>query len=266
MITAVIAITSTKTLDEYFKENGSNAQDIKKLRDKLIEWKQKGSSQAELETILSENWDDLLDAGEASGLLSDDRADFWTEKMTNDLMNLLNDENVIKSYEEKNLANNGKLDAGDSYGEMMYLQSQYNYVWQKDGFAQGNGSSMVTSASKVTPINDGSVQLAKSHPQDSALFAKSGGPFDTLFNKVFAKVDAIYNGMGGSTSSQSLAPIQLNINGELNLKSGNQSIDLIGLMESNPQFVATMSQLIVTQLSKNVNGGKTGMFEYLRSI
>lgn len=255
-----------KTLDEYFKENGSNAQDIKKLRDKLIEWKKKGSSQAELETILSENWDDLLDAGEASGLLSDDRADFWTEKMTNDLMNLLNDEYVIKSYEEKNLANNGKLDAGDSYGETMYHTHQYNYIQQKDGFAQGNGSSMVTSASKVTPINDGSVQLAKSHPQDSALFAKSGGPFDTLFNKVFAKVDAIYNGMGGSTSSQSLAPIQLNINGELNLKSGNQSVDLIGLMESNPQFVATMSQLIVTQLSKNVNGGKTGMFEYLRSI
>lgn len=161
----------------------------------------------------------------------------------------------------KLLDNLGVNNAYDKYG---MVNPAYSNLLMNNNKNYNN--SMLVPSLNIKPINDGSVQLAKSHPQDSALFAKSGGPFDTLFNKVFAKVDAIYNGMGGSTSSQSLAPIQLNINGELNLKSGNQSVDLIGLMESNPQFVATMSQLIVTQLSKNVNGGKTGMFEYLRSI
>ena len=136
-----------------------------------------------------------------------------------------------------------------------------------DGFAQANGTSMMTSAAKVTAINDGSVQLAQSHPQDSALFAKAGGPFDTLFNKVFSKVDNIYNSLAGNGgSTQSIAPIQLNVSGELNLKSDGQSVDLLGMIQNNPSFLATMSQMIVTQLSRNVNGGKTGMFDWLRSI
>ena len=151
-------------------------------------------------------------------------------------------------------------------GQGFAFQSQMGF---KDGFAEGGGQSMITSATKVTPINDGSVQLAKSHPQDSALFAKAGGPFDTLFNKVFSKVDSIYGSLiGGKSNSTSSSPssIQLNVNGEINLKSGNQTVDLLNIMKNNPTFLATMSQLIVTQLSKNVNGGKTSMFDWLRSV
>lgn len=62
-----------------------------------------------------------------------------------------------------------------------------------DGVASGNGSPMVVSASNVTPIQDGSVKLAKSDPRDSAIFAKAGGPFDKLFDDIFGKVNAIYD-------------------------------------------------------------------------
>ncbi len=62
-----------------------------------------------------------------------------------------------------------------------------------DGYVQGNGSPMMVNASNVTPIQDGSVKLARSDPKDSAIFAKTGGPFDTLFNGVFNKVNAIDN-------------------------------------------------------------------------
>lgn len=63
----------------------------------------------------------------------------------------------------------------------------------KDGVASGNGSPMVVSASNVTPIQDGAVKLAKSDPKDSAVFAKTGGPFDKLFDDIFGKVNAIYD-------------------------------------------------------------------------
>lgn len=62
-----------------------------------------------------------------------------------------------------------------------------------DGVVSSKGSPMTVAASNVTPIQDGSVQLAKSDPKDTAIFAKTGGPFDTLFNGVFDKVNDIYS-------------------------------------------------------------------------
>lgn len=63
----------------------------------------------------------------------------------------------------------------------------------KDGITSGNGSPMVVSATNVTPIQDGAVKLAKSDPKDSAVFAKTGGPFDKLFDDIFGKVNALYD-------------------------------------------------------------------------
>ena len=62
-----------------------------------------------------------------------------------------------------------------------------------DGFASGNGSPMVVGASNVTPIHDGAVKLAQSDPKDSAIFAKTGGPFDKLFDAIFGKINALYD-------------------------------------------------------------------------
>lgn len=61
-----------------------------------------------------------------------------------------------------------------------------------DGVITSNNQPTYTVASSITPIHDGGVQLAESDPLDHALFAKVGGPFDTLFNGVFDKVEAIY--------------------------------------------------------------------------
>ena len=70
-----------------------------------------------------------------------------------------------------------------------------------DGVASGNGNPMIVSAQNVTPIQDGAVKLAKSDPKDSALFAKTGGPFDKLFDDIFGKINAIYNMSFGSSST-----------------------------------------------------------------
>ena len=62
-----------------------------------------------------------------------------------------------------------------------------------DGIITANGHPMEVAASEVTPIQDGAVKLAKSDPKDSAIFAKTGGPFDKLFDDIFGKVNAIYD-------------------------------------------------------------------------
>lgn len=75
-----------------------------------------------------------------------------------------------------------------------------------DGVVEGGGHPMSVAASKVTPIHDGSVSLAKSDPADSAIFAKTGGPFDKLFDGVFGKINEVYSfitNVGGSKSWES---------------------------------------------------------------
>ncbi len=67
----------------------------------------------------------------------------------------------------------------------------------KDGITSANGQPMAVSAANITPIHDGGVRIAKTDPQDSAVFAKIGGPFDKIVNGVFNRINEIYNLIGG---------------------------------------------------------------------
>lgn len=150
----------------------------------------------------------------------------------------------------------------------------------KDGVLSSNGNSMLTSASNITPINDGSVQLAQSDPQDVALFAKTGGPFDTLFNGIFAKINEIssvlprsmeyimpservfneisYSKDTANNSKIQMEPIKLIIEGKLDLDNSNgQSVDIINEVRNNPILLRTLTQLISESMMKNINGGKS---------
>ena len=77
----------------------------------------------------------------------------------------------------------------------------------KDGVMSSNGNSMFTQATNVTPINDGKVQIAKSDPKDTAVFAKTGGPFDTLFNDVFGRINDVYNEVHNETYSNTSSDV-----------------------------------------------------------
>ena len=61
-----------------------------------------------------------------------------------------------------------------------------------DSTMSAQGQPMAVAASSITPIHDGSIKVAKTDPKDSAIFAKDGGPFDTLFNGIFNRVNEIY--------------------------------------------------------------------------
>ena len=69
----------------------------------------------------------------------------------------------------------------------------------QDRVVSDNGRPMAIEANKVTPVHDGTVSIAKSDPKDSAIFAKTGGPFDTLFNGVFGRIDEIYNNLSNNS-------------------------------------------------------------------
>ena len=161
----------------------------------------------------------------------------------------------------------------------------------RDGVFTSNGSSMAVAATSVTPIEDGSVKLATTDPKDVGLFAKTGGPFDKLFNDIFGRIDAVYSMIGGNTSNTQVEPlpmedtntvireqwshalnntgtnktspstfdkpIDVNVHGDITLKSENgQSFDISKELENDPYLIRTISQLITRQISSAVNGGR----------
>ena len=75
-----------------------------------------------------------------------------------------------------------------------------------DGMIIGNNSPIAVAANKVTPIHDGTASIAKSDPKDSAIFAKTGGPFDTLFNGIFDKINEIYGVYSGRINHDNVSP------------------------------------------------------------
>lgn len=144
---------------------------------------------------------------------------------------------------------------------------------------KSNGNSMLTSASNITPINDGSVQLAKSDPKDMALFAKTGGPFDTLFNGIFSKINEVSNILpkaldyimpfdkfindvsnNKDTSNNGnikIETVKIELNGKLELENNGVNIDIMNEIKNNPTLLRTLSQLISESIEKNINGGKS---------
>ena len=83
--------------------------------------------------------------------------------------------------------------AAQAIGNLFGIDASTVDDFVHDGVASGNGSPMVVGASNVTPIQDGAVKLAQSDPRDSAIFAKTGGPFDKLFDDIFGKINALYD-------------------------------------------------------------------------
>ena len=68
----------------------------------------------------------------------------------------------------------------------------------KDGIINPQSGGIASFANSVTKVEDGTASIVQSDPSDTALFAKSGGPFDVLFNKVFSKISEVHAAIIGS--------------------------------------------------------------------
>ena len=104
-------------------------------------------------------------------------------------------EELKKNGGERGSLTSKGLSAGLT-GTKVFIKSLF-----EDGVATAtNGKPMAVAASNVVPIQDGAT-TALSDPKDTAVFAKTGGPFDTLFNDVFGRINDVYNEVHGNTSS-----------------------------------------------------------------
>lgn len=177
---------------------------------------------------------------------------------------------------------------GKDYINAMDAHNTHHAGGMKDGVVYSNGSPLITTSSKVTKIHDGSVKITQSDPNDTALFAKTGGPFDTLFNGVFKRVNELYNVLvdpkqhekilnlepmsdllikeqlgntvkiNGSNSQQLIKfdTLRVEMNGKLELTSDGKSVDVMRELQENPTLIRSLSQLITKHVSSAINGGR----------
>lgn len=107
---------------------------------------------------------------------------------------------------------------------------------------------------------------------DQVLAAKNGGPIDKMLDSfqnssnvmprpmpynsfVSSSVGGMSGGMGGNNSIN-IPPIQININGSIQL-NGSGSVDITQQLSNDPNFIRSISQIISVEVEKKVNGGKT---------
>ena len=213
-----------------------------------------------------------------------------------------------------------------------------------DGMVSANGTPLYSQAANITPIHDGSMRMAKSDPKDVGLFAKIGGPFDTLFNGVLGRINDLYDYFtnpqeqakklwnvalkGGDVYNNSSVrsiwkntarnsnvtyneesgkvhgsvllmreaarqmgvdslpmdtpfyernydrvnnnsniikfdTLRIELNGNLDLSSGGQSVNIINELQSNPLLLRSLSRMITKQISSSLNAGR-GISEFDR--
>ncbi len=166
-------------------------------------------------------------------------------------------------YGYKPILNNSNNNGGASGG---YIPSSF----LGDGVINNNNKPILAQATNVTKVQDGTSRFVQSDRKDSALFAKDGGAFDTLFNGVLNKVEALYDAytnpsvvssdIGGLVSdiggTVKFETLKVELNGRLDLSSGDKSVDIIGELQNNPILLRSLSRMLAQQFSKAFNGGK----------
>lgn len=129
-------------------------------------------------------------------------------------------------------------------------------------------------------INDGAVyqngKITKINEKDQVLAAKNGGPIDRLVDGLqslttiaspsprpmqydsYVRENPYGNG-GGSENDNGkieIAPIQININGNIQISGANGTTDITQQIANDPNFIRSLSQMISLEVEKKVRGGR----------
>lgn len=156
-------------------------------------------------------------------------------------------------------------------GLMVGAKSLYDYMTD-DGKIDTNGV--------ANSINDGAVyqngKITKINEKDQVLAAKNGGPIDRLVDGLqslttiaspsprpmqydsYVRENPYGNG-GGSENDNGkieIAPIQININGNIQISGANGTTDITQQIANDPNFIRSLSQMISLEVEKKVRGGR----------
>lgn len=126
----------------------------------------------------------------------------------------------------------------------------------------------VLQANIAAELNDGIIakngNVIKINDKDQILAAQEGGPVADIFQSVsprpmpydsYVKENpyAINSNNGGKIE---VAPIEIRLNGNIQISGGNGTIDITQQIANDPNFIRELSQMISKELERKINGGR----------
>lgn len=137
---------------------------------------------------------------------------------------------------------------GDNYDKTNQTQT-FASATQNDGVGLLNGS-YITNASNVKSINDG---IVKTHIADEYMAAKPNGPIDKLFNGIIAMIQEMYANQGGK-SGISTTPLNVRLDGRLDLSQNNSNINLVEIIKRDPVQSRDLIRILMKALDSTQHG------------
>lgn len=129
------------------------------------------------------------------------------------------------------------------------LELELGSQFQNDGVGLLNGS-YITNASNVKSINDG---IVKTHIADEYMAAKPNGPIDKLFNGIIAMIQEMYANQGGK-SGVSTTPLNVRLDGRLDLSQNNSNINLVEIIKRDPVQSRDLIRILMKALDSTQHG------------
>lgn len=254
----------------YFNESSHGRKATVERMNELEKEKQNGAlSQKTLEKyrdIITRGWDDLADSMEAVGLIKSDNRNDITVDDIQKMINEMPSQAELDAWEKKRNAGAKKISP-----EMEVAMARN----MGDGYVRSGGEPMTISApdANLTKINDGFIQTSG---RDNILAYQPGGKIDDSFvgaieasNNTYQMVREILEpikdlSLKGSNTGGTQT-IKHEFSGSIKIESNGQTMDFLGMLQSNPLLMREFVSTITKEFRTTENGGKSSTFDRNRN-
>ena len=161
-------------------------------------------------------------------------------------------------------------------GEDIYSSTLASYLEQidpsynkiglfKDDEEIINDARKILKAKGITDINDGIIaqngNVIKIDNQDQILAAKEGGPVDKMLDTAQTAYSELprenpYADNSNNGGKIEVAPIEIQLNGNIQLSGGNGTVDITSQIINDPIVMREITQIISKNIEMQINGGR----------
>lgn len=144
------------------------------------------------------------------------------------------------------------------------IDSSYKFNFFKNDKDVYNDAKAMEKAG-LFKINDGVIAqngtVVKIDNQDQILAAKEGGPVAKMVDTVQSVYSDLprenpYNVNTNNGDKIEVAPIEIRLNGNIQLSGSNGTVDITQQITNDPNFIRELSQMISKQFERQINGGR----------
>lgn len=141
------------------------------------------------------------------------------------------------------------VNLGQANDAMIYKDGKIVKLHNQDDVVAAKHDGAIHRAVQHLPIfGGGEIGASRFNPIEN--LANQGGILSGLFNSTTGGL------FKSGANNISMSPIEININGKLDLTSGNQSVNIINMIQNNVELQKRLAEMVSHEISRTINGGR----------